>query len=300
MFRNFKCSVLNDNIVGSRFLAFKTPLDERFDDQISVEYRFTPDMLFKSMKTYKVKIGLWVDLTNTERFYNKALVEKNDCKYVKLSCKGHGETPSPDSVRAFVHICKNYIANNPLDIVGVHCTHGFNRTGFLISAFMIEEFDWSVDMAVNSFITAREPGIYKESYLKDIYRRYGGDEEEAPPAPELPDWCHEDEENGLDEDGEPLEGQSNGDSGKKPKRGGKFMEGVAGVKLWTQQPKLSTIQKKVQRACGWTKNGFPGSQPVSMDRQNLNLLKEKPYKVSHSHSAQFPHFMLLFLGLLES
>ena len=160
------------------------------------------------------------------------------------------------------------------------------RTGYLISAYMIEEFDWSVDMAVNSFTAAREPGIYKESYLKDIYKRYSGDEEDAPPAPELPDWCFEEEEEvtGVDDDGEPVEGQSNGHGngeGKKPKRGGKFMEGVPGVKLWTQQPKLSTIQKKTQRACDWSKNGFPGSQPVSMDRQNLNFIKEKPYKVTN-------------------
>ena len=148
----------------------------------------------------------------------------------------------------------------------------------MISAFMIEEFEWSVDMAVNSFAGARDPGIYKEDYLRDFYKRYG-DEEDAPPAPELPDWCYEDEENGVDEDGEPIEGQSNGE-GKKPKRGGKFMEGVPGVKLWTQQPKLSTIQKKAQKACDWSKGGFPGGQPVSMDRQNLRFLKDKPYKVS--------------------
>ena len=144
-----------------RFLAFKTPLDEKFDSQIPVESRFSPDMLFNSMKQYKVKIGLWVDLTNTDRFYDKSKIERQECKYVKLACRGHGETPSADSVKAFVRLCKNYIANNPLDIVAVHCTHGFNRTGFLISAFMVEEFDWSIDMAVNSFTAAREPGIYK-------------------------------------------------------------------------------------------------------------------------------------------
>ena len=55
--------------------------------------------------------------------------------------------------------------------MGVHCTHGFNRTGFLISAFMIEEFDWSVDAAVQEFRSARAPGIYKGDYLKDIYVR---------------------------------------------------------------------------------------------------------------------------------
>ena len=119
----------------SRFLAFKTPLDERFNDQIPPEHRFTPDMLFQSMKAHKVKIGLVIDLTNTERFYDKKLMEENECKYVKLSCRGHGETPSPDAVKTFVHICKTYIANNPLDIVGVHCTHGFNRWIFILIYF---------------------------------------------------------------------------------------------------------------------------------------------------------------------
>ena len=66
---------------------------------------------------------------------------------------------------------RQYISQNPLDIVGVHCTHGFNRTGFLISAFMIEEHDWSVDAAVQEFRSAREPGIYKGDYLRDIYVR---------------------------------------------------------------------------------------------------------------------------------
>ena len=33
---------------------------------------------------------------------------------------------------------------------------------------------------------------------------------------------------------------------RKPKRGGKFMEGVPGVTHFTLQPKLSTIQKKIQ------------------------------------------------------
>jgi len=298
--RWLKCPRKSVELIGNRFLAFKTPLDEKFDDQIPVEHRFSPEMLFQSMRAYKVKIGLWIDLTNTNRFYDKKLVEDNDCKYIKLQCRGHGETPSPDAVRAFVSVCKTYISQNPLDIVGVHCTHGFNRTGYMISAFMIEEHDWSVDIAVNSFTKAREPGIYKESYLKEFYKRYGGDEEDAPPAPELPDWCFEDEENGVDEDGEPLEGQSNGDSGggKKPKRGGKFMEGVPGVKLWTQQPKLSTIQKKAQKACNWTKNGFPGGQPVSMDRQNLGFLKEKPYKVSWK--ADGTRYMMLIDGRDET
>lgn len=251
-------------------------------------------MLFQAMKAHKVKIGLWIDLTNTSRFYDKRLVEEEECKYVKLSCKGHGETPSEDSVKAFIAVCKNYIAQNPLDIVAVHCTHGFNRTGFLISAYLVEEFDWAIDMAVAEFTKVREPGIYKESYLKEIYKRYAGDEEDAPPAPTLPDWCYEEDVATVDEDGEPIEKEKGDKVEKKPKRGGVFMEGVPGVKLWTLQPKLGTIQKKVQKSLEWTKGGFPGCQPVSMDRQNLNFLQEKPYKVSWK--ADGTRYMMLIDG----
>ena len=29
-----------------------------------------------------------------------------------------------------------------LSISGIHCTHGFNRTGFLIIAYLVEKDDW--------------------------------------------------------------------------------------------------------------------------------------------------------------
>jgi len=292
--RWLNCPRKSSSLVAQRFLAFKTPLDDKYDSQVPVENRFSPKMLFQAMKAHKVKIGLWIDLTNTSRFYDKRLVEEEDCKYVKLSCKGHGETPPEEAVKTFIAICKTYIAQNPLDIVAVHCTHGFNRTGYLISAYLVEEFDWSIDMAVAEFTKVREPGIYKESYLKEIYKRYSGDESDAPPPPELPDWCYE-EEATVDEDGEPIDAGGGGDVvEKKPKRGGKFMDGVPGVKLWTAQPKLGTIQKKVQKSVEWTKGGFPGCQPVSMDRQNLNMLQEKPYKVSWK--ADGTRYMMLIDG----
>ena len=35
------------SLCSSRFLAFKTPLDERYDEQVAVEHRFSPGMLFQ-------------------------------------------------------------------------------------------------------------------------------------------------------------------------------------------------------------------------------------------------------------
>ena len=51
---------------------------------------------------------------------------------------------------------------------------------------------WYLDMGVNygCIFHVHCAGIYKEAYLKEIFKKYG-DEEDAPTPPELPDWCYE-------------------------------------------------------------------------------------------------------------
>ncbi|XP_067007621.2 mRNA-capping enzyme [Anabrus simplex] len=295
--RWLNCPRKSSALIGSKFLAFKTPLSARFNDQIPEECRFDPKMVFMSMKSYKLKVGLWIDLTNTSRFYNKDVVESEGCKYLKLQCRGHGETPSKDQTRAFINICQQFISQHPLEIIAVHCTHGFNRTGFLIVSYLVENQDWSVEAAVSHFATLRPPGIYKGEYLTELFRIYD-DVAETPPAPELPDWCKEYDDSTVDDDGEPLESGKesvpNGPRRKEfKKKNATFMEGVPGVTLVSTQPLLQTIQRKVQEMCGWKSSGFPGCQPVSMDTANIKLLHEKPYKVSWK--ADGTRYMMLIL-----
>ncbi|XP_074655994.1 mRNA-capping enzyme-like [Tubulanus polymorphus] len=258
-------------------------------------------MLMLSSKMYKVNLGLVIDLTNTTRFYDKSTLEAYDCKYLKLQCRGHGETPSQDQTNTFISICDHFIRQKPLHVIGVHCTHGFNRTGFLIVAYLVEKQNWSVDAAVDMYRKARPPGIYKQDYLEELYRRYG-DPEETPSAPPLPDWCLESED-GLDDDGNSL--NDTNDLGDGPpnkrrrqeivKKDALFMDGeVEGVETVTKQPLLGDIQKKCQKLCSWKSNGFPGSQPVSMDLSNIEFLKQKAYKVSWK--ADGVRYMMLIDG----
>lgn len=37
---------------------------------------------------------------------------------------------------------------------------------------------------------------------------------------------------------------------------------------------------QIRDMCGYKRDGFPGSQPVSMERDNLRFLAEKKYMVS--------------------
>uniref|UniRef100_A0A4W4EKI4 mRNA-capping enzyme n=1 Tax=Electrophorus electricus TaxID=8005 RepID=A0A4W4EKI4_ELEEL len=291
-----------------KFLPMKTMLGPRYDGTVPEENRFHPSMLSNYLKSLKVKMGLLVDLTNTTRFYDRAEIEKEGIKYVKLQCKGHGECPTTEATEMFIRLCENFMQKNPTELIGVHCTHGFNRTGFLICAFLVERMDWSVEAAVSAFAQARSPGIYKGDYLKELFRRYG-DVDDTPPAPQLPDWCFEDNGEGDGDDDGTVIGQESGPSssgsnpGKKKKEklklGAVFLEGVSvkGVTQLTTQPKLGQVQRKCQEFCEWEKSGFPGAQPVSMDRRNIRLLEQNGYKVSWK--ADGTRYMMLIDGKNE-
>uniref|UniRef100_A0A667ZVP1 mRNA-capping enzyme n=1 Tax=Myripristis murdjan TaxID=586833 RepID=A0A667ZVP1_9TELE len=282
-------------------------LGPKYDDKVPEENRFHPSMLSNYLKSLKVKMGLLVDLTNTTRFYDRNDIEKEGIKYVKLQCKGHGECPSTETTEMFIRLCEHFMDKNPTELIGVHCTHGFNRTGFLICAYLVEKMDWSVEAAVAAFGQSRAPGIYKGDYLKELFRRYG-DVEDTPPAPALPEWCFDDDDGDVDDDGNVI-GQESGPSssgsgpGKRKKEKLKmdavFLEGikVKGVTQVTSQPKLGQIQRRCQEFCQWEKSGFPGAQPVSMDRRNLHFLEQNPYKVSWK--ADGTRYMMLISGKNE-
>lgn len=132
-------------------------------------------------------------MTNTSRFYHQSEIEKYNCKYLKFQCRGHGETPSAAQTDTFIKLVYNFISQNPLSCIGVHCTHGFNRTGFLIASYLVLKADCSVQVAMDMFSEVRPPGIYKQDYIQELYKRYD-DINDAPTAPDLPDWCFADED----------------------------------------------------------------------------------------------------------
>ncbi|XP_071480898.1 mRNA-capping enzyme-like [Diadema antillarum] len=267
-------------LIAGKFLPFKTPLGPKYNDQIPEENRFDVPMLFAYMASRQVTLGMVIDLTNTTRFYDKEEIEKNGAVHFKLQCKGHGAFPTIEQTSLFIKVCSNFVEKNPDKIIGVHCTHGFNRTGFLICAYLVENLDWGVDAAVTLFSQGRPPGIYKGDYIQELFNRYG-DIQEAPPPPDLPDWCVGADDRDDDDGG--SSGNNKGGGRNKNKRSGsdkQFMEGVEGVTVVTDFQKANHLRRKVEKMVGWNRQEFPGSQPVSMDRKNVNFLKDKYYWVS--------------------
>eukprot|EP00794_Sanderia_malayensis_P011972 gene11972-13209_t len=294
-------------LIAGKFIAFKTFLDEKFDAQVPDEYRFHFPMLNAYLKANKLELGLIIDLTNTTRFYNQQVVESEGIRYCKLHCRGHGETPTLTQINLFLSICSKFLEKNPDKIIGVHCTHGFNRTGFLLSAYLVEVEDWSIEDAVGTFAACRPPGIYKPDYLRELWDRYGSGADDAPHAPELPEWCYE-EEDGSDNESDHRDYDHSSDrlSDQRPAKrrrkehsvkDAKFVEGVHGVTT-VQSPKIEELQDICQDMCEWDRTNFPGCQPVSMDRNNISYLAQKPYKVSWK--ADGTRYLMLIMGQGET
>ncbi|VDP10279.1 unnamed protein product, partial [Soboliphyme baturini] len=293
-------------VVGGRFVPFKTPLCAAYDEMVPEASRFYPSMLFSSVASAKGKIGMWIDLTNTCRFYDRRDIEDAGVKYVKLKCRGHGECPTQEQTSAFIKLCQNFVRDNKDLLIGklttasvcitgklfsaVHCTHGFNRTGFLIANYLVTADSWSVEAAVAEFAKARPPGIYKESYLAELFQRFD-DADATPVAPPLPSWCNEN--NSVGEEGSNDGSRCNG-SAAANKKGPAFVDGIPSVVAVTDRSKLQKLQKMSQRMCGSKSSGFPGGQPVSMDTQNVQLLEMNDYMVSWK--ADGVRYMILIAG----
>uniref|UniRef100_A0A1I7XLM0 mRNA_cap_enzyme domain-containing protein n=1 Tax=Heterorhabditis bacteriophora TaxID=37862 RepID=A0A1I7XLM0_HETBA len=150
--------------------------------------------------------------------------------------------------------------------------------------------DWAVDAAVLQFAKQRPCGIYKQDYLADLFERYG-DPDDCIEAPARPSWefgesagyvdnaSTSTEESSLTHNGNEQENDSGKPAGKQ------FMDGlVKGVSLVTDQSKKKMLQGKIKELCGARRDGFPGLQPVSLekspDNDNLQFLSQRPYMVS--------------------
>uniref|UniRef100_A0A915CSP3 Tyrosine specific protein phosphatases domain-containing protein n=1 Tax=Ditylenchus dipsaci TaxID=166011 RepID=A0A915CSP3_9BILA len=222
------------------------------------DLQFHPEDIFKNEidnPGSSARIGMVVDLTKSYRFYDKEEIVVHGCIYKKIPIEGHGQSPT----------------KNPNDIIAVHCTHGFNRTGFLIIAYLVEECGYALDMAVQEFSAARPDGIYKQGYLDDLCQRYGDGEAMEIKALGRPLWESGPVEDTQTQVGKSVDARILG-SAEEIDSSPKFMDGL----------KLSTVEGS-RVLFRWGKN-FPGSQPVSLEespqKQNMSLLATLPYMVS--------------------
>ncbi|KAK6738350.1 hypothetical protein RB195_020455 [Necator americanus] len=160
------------DLEGTPFVPFKTPLDKSFfagKNDISQDEHFDVERIMTLARQQGKTIGLVVDLTNTDRYYKKSDWDYYNVK--KMNCPGHEVSEREDIVQKFLETVDEFVSdsNNNEKLIGVHCTHGLNRTGYLICRYLIDRKGWTAAHAISLFEFSRGHPIERGHYKKSLY-----------------------------------------------------------------------------------------------------------------------------------
>lgn len=82
------CAKKNVVVLSGKFLPFKTPLSSRYDKEIPEGNKFDIVMLLSYVEAMQLHMGLVIDLTKTDRFYDKRTLTEKGIGHYKLMCEG--------------------------------------------------------------------------------------------------------------------------------------------------------------------------------------------------------------------
>ncbi|KAL5223873.1 hypothetical protein ABZP36_010512 [Zizania latifolia] len=268
-----------------RIIPSKVPLDETFNESVPAGKRYSSKQVVNKQRKAGRDIGLVIDLTNTTRYYSPAEWTRQGTKHDKIACKGRDAVPDNESVNKFVFEVMAFLerqkqSRNPKYIL-VHCTHGHNRTGFMIVHYLMRTQLSSVTEALNMFAQRRPPGIYKNDYIQALYSFYHEIPEHIE-CPQTPEWKRPSD---LDLNGEANQDDDdgNGELAPSPSHADDKVitnDDVLGDAIpYDQQDSLRNI---CFRLLDLVPNGrvnaqFPGSHPVSLNSENLQILRQRYY-----------------------
>ncbi|XP_075766767.1 RNA/RNP complex-1-interacting phosphatase isoform X2 [Pelodiscus sinensis] len=161
---------LGQRMPGTRFIAFKVPLKKSFEWRLAPKDRFSPYDLLKKIREQKEELGMIIDLTYTTRYYGPEELPKTLC-YSKILTVGH-EVPDNETIFKFKCAVKEFLRENRDNdkLIGVHCTHGLNRTGYLVCRYLIDVEGMDPNVAIELFNRSRGHSIERKNYIEDLQK----------------------------------------------------------------------------------------------------------------------------------
>lgn len=155
-------------LLGTRFIAFKVPLRQSLNRQLPCSDVFGPWELLDTLNRENQELGLVIDLTFTTRYYRLQDIPES-LMFVKIFTASH-KVPSDDTILSFKRAVRGFLRDNGENdkLIGVHCTHGLNRTGYLICRYLIDVNGMDPKEAIELFNSSRGHAIERQNYLDDL------------------------------------------------------------------------------------------------------------------------------------
>ncbi|KAI1714213.1 mRNA capping enzyme, catalytic domain-containing protein [Ditylenchus destructor] len=277
-------------VIAGKFLPMKCPMGAYQNNLLPEPVRFHARDIFEhELEDVEngAKVGMLVNLMRANRYYTREEVKEHNCIYKELPLMGSiQESPNLEQTSEFIKCISDFFKRHPNDVVGVHCSHGFNRTGFVIISYLVEICKYPVDVAVKLFSDARPTGIYKQNYLDDLQARYG-DEHTTLTSLGKPDWDSEQLDPSLTEkllypkkEESPPPEEMDVIPGQPRFMGGK----VAGVELVVDDEERDAVITKIKQYCFHPEEEFPGTLALPVENyrgsESLEMLEKDSHMVS--------------------
>ncbi|TMS35309.1 hypothetical protein L596_002739 [Steinernema carpocapsae] len=164
--RWIKYGAVGTDICGTPFLPFKTPLKPEFNQRLKRNEVFEVETLMDCIRSSNRRLGLVIDLTNTDRYYDSKKWRSYGIDYARIRNNGqevHTQTGLFDEFKRIVDAFRE--RDNGNSLIGVHCTHGLNRTGYFICRYMIEVLKMNSKQAILEFEKSRGHAIERQTYV---------------------------------------------------------------------------------------------------------------------------------------
>ena len=92
------------------------------------------------------------------------MLKLSNCNFV---AKGH-VVPHEHVIKRFFWAVDEMISRKKDALIGVHCTHGVNRSGYLICRYLIEKRNWEPSKAIAEFNLHRGHQMERQNYIDDL------------------------------------------------------------------------------------------------------------------------------------
>eukprot|EP00741_Cyanophora_paradoxa_P009721 tig00001623_g9418.t1 len=136
-----KYSRWHEALTDVQIIPLKCPLSPEYDANLRRmglrESEFLPlEGFLEAQRALGRRVGLLIDLTDTYRYYDgRRAQERHGLRYEKLRCPGR-VAPDERLVARFADLVDGFRSQRPEEWVAVHCTHGVNRTGFMVISYL--------------------------------------------------------------------------------------------------------------------------------------------------------------------
>ncbi|KAE9553928.1 hypothetical protein FO519_002854 [Halicephalobus sp. NKZ332] len=177
---------ISNVIENTRFIVFKTPIDVDYGLRLPRTRKFTTQDLIYGITMSGHQLGLIINLSFTSKYYDPTVFE-GVCSYKHIFCCTAGYTRRDDIAKKFISAVDSFLNKNRDNnlLIGVHCSDGINRSGYLICRYMIDRLHMGSDAALDAFEKARGHTIERGSCVQALHRAVASRRKEGSPDAEI-------------------------------------------------------------------------------------------------------------------